>query len=189
MRNILFLLSIFSSFSPAQEFEGVKMTDTLDVEGKTLLLNGMGLREAKVVFFPVSVYVAGLYLERRSSDAKAILNSPQEKYMQLHFTRSVSAKDIQGAWKDCLQKNCSQNCPDFSPQFKILENQLEALSEHEILAIKFAQENLALTVKGKRHPPIPGKEFAQEILGCWLGKNPPNDKLKAGLLGLISATR
>jgi len=41
-----------------REVAGVKMPDTVTVEGKTLKLNGMGLRK-KVMF---KVYVAGLYL-------------------------------------------------------------------------------------------------------------------------------
>ena len=44
--------------SSAREVAGVTLPDTVSVEGKTLKLNGAGLR-TKVVF---KVYVAGLYL-------------------------------------------------------------------------------------------------------------------------------
>ena len=47
------------SAAPAAELAGVTMPDTDTVEGKTLKLNGLGLRK-KMVF---KVYVAGLYLE------------------------------------------------------------------------------------------------------------------------------
>ena len=53
----------------AGEVAGVKMADTVSVEGKTLKLNGMGLRK-KVVF---KVYVAGLYLETPSPAGEAIM--------------------------------------------------------------------------------------------------------------------
>ncbi len=49
-----------SAVLSAGEVAGVKMSDTVTVEGKTLKLNGMGLR-TKVMF---KVYVAGLYLEK-----------------------------------------------------------------------------------------------------------------------------
>ena len=51
----------------ARECQGVNLPDQLQVSGKTLQLNGLGLREATI--FKVRVYVAGLYLEQKSTDS------------------------------------------------------------------------------------------------------------------------
>jgi len=53
----------------AGEVAGVKLPESATIEGKTLRLNGMGLRK-KVVF---KVYVAGLYLEHASKETGVLL--------------------------------------------------------------------------------------------------------------------
>src|SRR3989337_2459246 len=74
------------------------MPDQATVEGKTLVLNGMGLREA--TFLKVAVYVAGLYLESKSADANAILGSSQVKRISMHFVRDVRADQMRYAGKE-----------------------------------------------------------------------------------------
>lgn len=48
----------------AASLDHVSMPDTLLLESKELVLNGLGTRQATV--FKVNVYVVGLYLEHRS---------------------------------------------------------------------------------------------------------------------------
>ena len=73
----LFALALVAmmSLSPAQaaKLAGVTMADTVTLDGKTLVLNGLGVRAA--TFMKVKVYIIGLYLENKSSDAKAIIAS------------------------------------------------------------------------------------------------------------------
>ena len=57
----------------AGELAGVTLADQVTVEGRTLVLNGMGLRQATIL--RVHVYVGGLYLEARSADASQIMAS------------------------------------------------------------------------------------------------------------------
>ena len=70
--SVIALLIIQGSASAAQ-LQGVQMPDQVQVEGKTLVLNGMGIRKATI--FHVKVYIAGLYMEKKSADPKAILGS------------------------------------------------------------------------------------------------------------------
>ena len=55
----------------AGERAGVSLPEKATVEGRTLILNGMGLRKA--TWLRVKVSVAGLYLEEKSLDAEDIL--------------------------------------------------------------------------------------------------------------------
>ena len=61
----------------ARECEGVNMPDQVTVESAKLVLNGMGAREATV--FNVNVYVAGLYLLKRSNDGDKICAAEEPK--------------------------------------------------------------------------------------------------------------
>ena len=70
------MLSLCTLVSGA-EVAGVQVPDTATDGGKTLKLNGAGLRK-KAIF---KVYVAGLYVENPMHDAAALLSSNQVKSM------------------------------------------------------------------------------------------------------------
>ena len=73
----------------AAELDGVAMPDTQVVDGTQMWLNGIGLRTFSLL--GIRVYVAGLYLQRRSGDADTILHSPQWKLLHIRFLRDVDA--------------------------------------------------------------------------------------------------
>ena len=70
---------------------GVTLPDTVQVDGRTLVLDGLGLRKK----FGVKVYVAGLYLEHKSSDSSAILkaDAPKRIVMPLCARREQAPDD------------------------------------------------------------------------------------------------
>lgn len=64
----------------------------------------MGLRTK----FMVKVYVAGLYLDQKSSDASAILQADAPKRIVMHFLHGASQSQIANAFDDSF----SDNAPD-----------------------------------------------------------------------------
>src|SRR6187549_3606542 len=82
----------FALPAAARDCEGVNMPDQVTVDGTKLVLNGMGLREATV--FNVNVYVAALYLLKRSSDGEKIAAAEEPKQMRIQFVRNVSKNDM-----------------------------------------------------------------------------------------------
>ena len=102
-RSALFAIALglsLAATASAGEFAGVKMPDTITAEGKTLKLNGIGLRK-KVVF---KVYVAGLYVESPSKDSAAIISAEEVKRMQLSVLRSLSTSQIAEAIEEGFEK-------------------------------------------------------------------------------------
>ena len=85
----------------AKELAGVKAADTLSVGGKTLTLNGLGLRK-KIGF---KVYVGGLYLEAPSKDAAAIVAADAPKAIRMHFTRGIGKDKLVDAFKEGFENN------------------------------------------------------------------------------------
>jgi hypothetical protein len=96
--------------------EGVTMPDTLSVAGKNLVLNGMGLREATML--KVDVYVAGLYLEGKSSDAAAIMSSAQVKRIHLVFKRDIDRDEMVEALDGAFSKNAGDKKAALKPHMK-----------------------------------------------------------------------
>ncbi|MBL8934429.1 MAG: chalcone isomerase family protein, partial [Archangium sp.] len=102
MKRLVLLSGLMvGSLAFAGELKGVKMPDEVTVEGKTLKLNGMGLR----VKFIVSVYVAGLYVENKSTDPATILKNDEARRVDMKMLRDLDAKTIVEAIRTGFEKN------------------------------------------------------------------------------------
>ena len=75
--------------------QNVTFPDSVKAGNAELLLNGLGLRKATM--FNVKVYVAGLYLPQKSSDAGQILAANRPWRLELRFVRDVGVSDIRNA--------------------------------------------------------------------------------------------
>lgn len=176
----LCLVLAISTVAVAAEKGGVTMPDTKTVEGKSLVLNGMGLREATV--FNVDVYAAGLYLEQKSKDGKAIAASEQTKQLILHFVRDVDKDDIVGAWNEGFKKNGGAA----KDKIDALNGWMSDMKDGEEMYFNFKKDGdmkVIVSVKGQTKGTITGDDFARVFLLIWLGDHPPNTGLREGLLG------
>jgi len=83
-----------------KECHGVNVPEQTQVQASTLMLNGLGLRQATML--KVNVYVAALYVAQKSTDANAILTANTPKKLVLHFVRDVDGADLTKAWDEGL---------------------------------------------------------------------------------------
>lgn len=176
------ILALVAAPSPAGELAGVTLPDQVTVSGKTLVLNGMGLREATML--KVDVYVAGLYLEERSSDPEAILRSGAAKRLVMEFVRDVGRKDLVKAWTEGIEKNAGREMEALRGGLEQLNSWMSDVKQGDVLTFTCVPgEGLVVDVKDQARGTIPGAEFARAFLKIWLGPGPPNPGLKEGLLG------
>lgn len=177
----LVLLSLITTVAVAAEKGGVTMPDSVQVSGTTLVLNGMGIREATV--FKVDVYVAGLYLESKSSDGAAIAKSTQKRRLVLHFVRDVDRGDIVKAWNEGFEKNAG-NKAALQARIDRLNGWMSNMAKGQTLTFTYENgKGLEVNVNGQKKGTIEGDDFAEGFFLIWLGANPPNAGLKSGLLG------
>ncbi len=166
----------------AAELAGVTLPDQVAVEGRTLLLNGMGLRQA--TFLRVDVYVAGLYLEEKSSEADAIIESETTKRIVMRFVRSVGRKDLVKAWTEGFDRNAGKDRTALEESLATLNSWMVDIGKGETLAFTYVPEKgVEGEVNGRPKGTIPGAGFARVLFCIWLGPSPPNAGLKEGLLG------
>jgi len=176
------LVAALATPAVAGEKGGIKMPDKMEVAGKTLPLNGMGLREATIL--KIDVYVAGLYLETVSSDATWIVQSNQVKRLILHFKRDVGRKDIVKAWNDGFRKNATVERSKIQAQIDQLNSWMGDFKDGELLTFTFLPEvGVQVHVGARLAGTLSGDDFARSLLSIWLGPHPPNSGLKKGLLG------
>ncbi|MEF2231058.1 MAG: chalcone isomerase family protein [Pseudodesulfovibrio sp.] len=159
----------------------VALPDTVAVEGATLVLNGIALRE-KFVF---DVYVAALYLSEKNNNATLILEQDAPRMMVMHFVRNVDAKSINKAWLDGLAANAPDASAELKAKFAELCLMMEDIKKGQEMGFAYTPATgTDIMVAGQTRGGIPGKDFADAILATWIGPKPgPGEKFKAGLLG------
>ncbi len=165
----------------AGELSGVTFPDQITLEGKGLVLNGLGLRKAYGI---AKVYVAGLYLEKKNADAGEILASEGVRKIELRFVRNVGRDDIVKAWTEGFEKNAGAALPSLKDRLETLNRAMPDLREKDVLAFSSIPERgVVVEVNGNGAATIPGADFAKVLFSIWLGPNPPNTALREGLLG------
>jgi hypothetical protein len=178
---LLALMMSPPSTVPAAEINGVKLPDQVTLQGKTLKLNGAGLRQATIL--KINVYAAGLYLEKPSGDNDAIANSDQAKSIEMVFMRDVSAKQMAEAFQEGFDKNCVAGCAELKPNLGKLQGLMKDLKKGDSMGFHFLTDGVEVMIRGQRMGAVGDKAFSHQLIRCWIGKNPPNAGLKEGLLG------
>ncbi len=164
----------------AAERDGVTMPDRIEVAGRTLKLNGLGTRE--VTIFGIDAYVVGLYVPTPSDDPHLLIFADVPKRLVLQFVREVDADDLTETFQDAFEDN------DFGPsalaKLARLNGWMSSMKPQERLAFTYLPgRGLVIEVNGVNRGTIEGRAFHSAFFAIWLGKHPPNDGLKRGLLG------
>ena len=153
------------------------MPDTVTVEGKTLQLNGMGLR-TKFIF---KVYVAGLYLQTKGGTAKDIIARDELRRVDLFMLRDLGKDSITEAIEAGVEKNSKADLPKLKDRLAKLNSLVTAMKNGQTFRILYVPGK-GTSISGT-DTVIPGKDFADAIFNVWLGKSPVDDDLKKGMLG------
>lgn len=186
MRNaaisLLVLLLLVASVLEARAatLAGVTLPDTVQVGAATLVLNGLGVRKK----FVVKVYVAGLYLKQKSSDANAILKDDAPKRIVLHFVHDVSQSQLADGFSEAFEKNTPEASKTMKADLDRFLGAMEAMKEGEELSFTYLPgTGTILSFRGKDKMTIANPAFGPVLFSVWLGPKPPNADLKKGILG------
>jgi hypothetical protein len=165
-----------------KECKGVNFPDTVQVDGAALTLNGLGLRQATML--KVNVYVAALYLPKASTDADAILGSISNAQLVLQFVRDVDASDIAKGWDEGFARNSKAQLPALKDRIATVNGWMTDIKSGQRMTFTFKPgAGVEVNVNGVAKGTVKGDDFARAFLAIWLGAEPPNPELKAGLLG------
>jgi Chalcone isomerase-like len=164
----------------AAELDGVQLPETVQVDGKTLQLNGYGLRTYS--FLEIHVYVASLYLEHTSTDPEAILRSPETKLLTVSFQRGVSADRARDAWRQGFENNCLAPCHLDPQDVERFLAEVPAMREGDNFSMLFTRNGATVSVNGKLIGTVSQPRFAEAMLATFLGPNPASPSLKQELL-------
>ena len=164
----------------AGSLAGVTLPDSVNVGGTNLLLNGMGLRTK----FMVKVYVVGLYLPQKSSDAGAIMNAEEPKRIVMQFLHSASKSQMADAFNESFANNSPDAAKAVKPDIDRLTAALEPVKPGDQMIFTYTPgKGITFALNGSDKLTIANPAFAPVLFSSWLGPKPPNADLKKGLLG------
>lgn len=172
------LLAIFELH--AATLAGVTLPDTAQVGSASLVLNGIGLRSE----FMVKVYVAGLYLEQKSSDASAIIKAQTPKRIVMQFVHSASKSQMTKAFTQSFIDNTPEAMKTMKPDIDRFLGALDAAKVGDQMSFTYVPgTGTTFAINGQDKLTIAGPAFGQVIFSVWLGPKPPTAQVKKGMLG------
>src|SRR5438270_5066129 len=146
--SLLVLMAVAASAQggrSGREVAGVVMSETVPAAGKTLRLNGMGLR-TKLIF---KVYVAGLYLENPTRDAATAIASDQVKRVDLRVLRNLSHSQVTEAIVEGFEKNSRAQLPALKARLDRFATMIPDVRDGERLTLTYVPgKGTIVNVKG-----------------------------------------
>jgi hypothetical protein len=172
----------------AMEVNGVKLDDSLTLANSKLVLNGAGTRY-KAVF---KVYVAGVYLGKKTSNADEVVSQPGPKRFSVTMVRDIDANELgklltRGVEDNMGKSEMSKLIPGLMRMSQIF-SEYKKLQAGDNFTIDWVPgSGTVITVKGKvQGEPFKEPEFFKALMWIWLGPVPADWKLKDALLNVKS---
>ena len=177
------LLALFTTQASAGNVAGVAVPDVLQYGGKSMVLNGSGLRKK----FFIKLYVGSLYLTAKSKDADSIVTGDQPMAIRLVVTSGrVTQAKMKQAIVDGLRTSTQGNLAPIQPQIdqilSVFDKGVAVGDAFELINV--VGSGLHVVKNGERVMAIRSPAFKQALYGMWLSKTPVDARLRAGMLGL-----
>ena len=167
------------------EIGGIKIDETATVAGKTLVLNGVGMRQIIVV----KVYAAALYLTEKKTSAADVQALPTPKRVALHIQREVNSDEFGQLFITSMNKNSTKEekakVVNQTVKFGEMFSNLQPVKKGDVVTLDWVPgTGTVSTLNGKQiGEALPDIAFYNAVLRIWLGENPVQNDLKRGLLG------
>jgi len=169
----------------AADIGGVKVEDTATVAGKTLVLNGGGMRQ----IFVVKVYAVALYLSEKKTSAADVQALTTPKRVALHIQREVNSEEFGQLFITSMNKNSSKEekakVINQTVKFGEMFASLPPVKKGDIVTLDWVPgSGTVSTLNGKQiGETLPDIAFYNAVLRIWIGENPVQSDVKRGLLG------
>lgn len=183
--SFLFIAVFFSTLVNANSFKGIP--NTYSIAGKKLVLNGVGTRTK----FIISVYHMGLYLQKKSKNAKQIINANEPMAVRLKIISGfATAAKMKHAIKQGFYASTNGKTAPLQGQInQILAKGFSSkIKKGDIFDLVYTPNSGTQVLKNKKTLTIiKGLPFKRALFGIWLSGRPVQSSLKNELLGESSS--
>ena len=186
MKKLTFILAfvLFTILAAQAQVNlgGITLPGTLPAGKDNLILNGGGVREK----YLMDMYVGGLYLLQKSSDAQKIVDGDQLMGVKLHIVSGmITSEKMIEAVNEGFKKSTNGNMAPLKPKIdRFIAVLQEKISDGDIYDLIYIPgKGVAIFKNGKLKDTIEGLDFKKALYGIWLGPKPADEDLKTGMLG------
>lgn len=179
-------LALFILATPVnaqKQIGGISIPTSLSIGELKLQLNGAGIRE-KLWF---DLYVGGLYLQEKSSDADKIMAADEEMAIKMHIISDmITEEKMVKATLEGFKKSTGGNMEPLQEKIDRFIDLFRTGIEvgHVYNFVYLPSQGVKVYKNKKLHDTIPGLEFKKALFGIWLCNQPPDADLREGMLGL-----
>jgi len=156
---------------------------TMNVAGKNLVLNGVGTRTK----FVLSIYHAGLYLQKKSNNAQQIIAANQPMAIRMNIVSGfASASKMKNALNQGFKNATGGKTAPIQPQInQLLKAAFSGkVNKGDIMDLVYNPATGTQVIKNRKVlTTIKGLPFKQALFGIWLSNKPAQASLKNQLLG------
>lgn len=187
MKRLLIALplitALFALPADARRIAGIEIPETLESGGISLVLNGAGTRTR----FFLDVYVGGLYLKKKSTDAAAIMDADERMAIKLWIVTGLITNDrMQKSTEEGFQKSTRGNTAPIREEIDALIGvYAEEISDEDVFELVYVPgKGLNVYKNGVYRATIEcGLPFKRALFGIWISDRPVQANLKHGMLG------
>ncbi|MBI5894561.1 MAG: chalcone isomerase family protein [Desulfobacterales bacterium] len=179
------------SFSYALTVKGVNLPDAVMAGDENLVLNGAGIRTKRLAgIVKKDIYVAGLYLKDKSSDAQQIIDADETMLLRIEIVSSlITSERFTEATRTGFDESTKGHTAPIQKEIdRFMSTFSEKIQDGDLFEIVYKKGAGVQTFKnGGKNPivTIPGMPIKTALFGIWLGERSEEDlqKLARGLLG------
>jgi hypothetical protein len=185
MKKLMYTLAITigvtaTFFAQTKKFHGVSFNTELKLDGENLVINGAGLREK----YFMDLYVAGLYLPKKTDDAKKVIYDDTEmaihiKIVSNSVTRERFIESVNEGF--AISKHGAASKEEIKKFVGFFNEPIKA--GDKIYLDYVPGKGVRVTKNGDVKGTITGLDFKKALFGIWFGTPPVQENLKKEMLG------
>jgi len=180
--TLLMVMATTFTVNAQQTVSGVKVDAKLALDGQNLVLNGAGTREKMWI----DLYVGSLYLPKKSSSAKDIIDSKDAAAIKLNIISGMITSDkmisaINEGFENATNKNTAALKAKIDKFKGFFKDEIKKGDAFVIMNVP--SEGVVVYKNGAKKGTIDGHDFKKALFGIWLCDKPADKDLKDGMLG------
>ena len=174
-----------SALAAPIDVAGIKVDDSIDLQGTKLQLNGAGIRY-KAIF---KVYVAAFYLGKKAATPEEVYAAPGPKRLTITLVREIDSNELGKSFTKAFEENTPKNemiklIPGLIKMGQIFADQKKLMPGESFTIDWVPGTGTIITVKGKpQGDAFKEPDFFAALMRIWFGPHPADFKLKDQLLG------
>jgi hypothetical protein len=181
---VLVVLAIVAG-AEARTIGGIEMEESMSLDSKTLILNGAGIRSKLLM----DMYVAGLYLHKKTSDYMKIIDQDEDMSIKIKITSNLITSDkFKEACEEGFLRTTNGNTAPYRAKIDLAYTAFsQKFSVGDVYDISYIKgKGTQFSKNGKLITRVDGLDFKKVLFGIWIIDNPSHkcEDLRQGMLGL-----